>query len=302
MGQGHDEVAGCRTTERPASVDTACLSLARVALLPYHGLAMQSLNNIELFRKRVAEGKLCVGTGITFSDPAVSELMAETGLDFTWIDMEHGPLDLATALNHVTAARGSGAAPFVRVPYNHVDQIKPVLDLAPAGIVVPNVKTPEEAASAVAACRYPPRGVRGYGPRRGQRYGMISQAQYLEQVEDEPLIILQIEHIDAVECVHEIVAVPGIDSICLGPNDFSGSMGKLGQIDAPDVAAAIDAVVEKVKEADLLLGTATFYSEENFARWLGRGVHWISLGVDWGHMFKAARNVLECARRTSEGV
>ena len=257
---------------------------------------MNCVNHLDLFRNKIAEGKLCLGTGITFIDPAISELVGEVGFDFTWIDMEHGPYGLQTALNHVTAVRGTGTAPFVRVPYNHVDEIKRVLDLAPAAVVVPNVKSPEEAERAVAACRYPPRGVRGYGPRRGQRYGMVSQADFLAQVEDEPLVILQIEHIDAVNCIDQIVAIPGIDSICVGPNDLSGSMGKLGEVHDPDVSAAMDTIANHTRSAGLLLGTSTFYSEENFARWLERGAHWMGLSVDWAHLCTALRDLLTTAR------
>jgi 2-keto-3-deoxy-L-rhamnonate aldolase RhmA len=258
---------------------------------------MTSLNNIERFRERIAAGKLCVGTGITFSDPAVSELAGEVGYDFTWIDMEHGPIDLPIALGHVMAVRGTQTAPFVRVRVNDPDVIKPVLDLAPAGVIVPNVKSAAAARSAVQACRYPPQGTRGYGPRRGQRFGRISQAEYLEQVKDEPIVILQIEHIDAVNCLDDILEVPGIDSICLGPNDLSGSLGKLGQFDDAEVIATVNKVAERVRAAGPMLGVATFYSEENFARWKQVGVQWMSLNVDWGNLASAARNVLDSARQ-----
>jgi 2-keto-3-deoxy-L-rhamnonate aldolase RhmA len=260
---------------------------------------MTSINNIQRFRQRIAAGELCVGTGITFCDPSVSELMGEVGYDFTWIDMEHGPIDLQIALGHVMAMRGTHTAPFVRVRVNDVDVIKRVLDLAPAGIIVPNVKTADGAQAAVQACRYPPQGVRGYGPRRGQYFGKISQAQYLDEVKDDPLIILQIEHIEAVNNLDAILAVPGIDSICLGPNDLSGSMGKLGQINDPQVCDAIQTVADKVNASDILLGVATFYSADNFARWMRVGVKWISLEVDWGHLFKAGRRVLDSARAAS---
>ncbi len=258
---------------------------------------MGSVNNIERFRQRLAAGELCIGTGISFVDPAVSELVGDVGFDFTWIDMEHGPLDLATALNHVTAVRGTDAAPLVRVPCNHADVIKPILDFAPAGIIVPNVKSAEEAENAVQACRYPPRGVRGFGPRRGTRHGMLSPADFMEQAADEPLVIVQLEHVQVVERLDEIVAVPGIHSFCLGPNDFSGSMGKMGQIDDPEVAEALDLVCRRVKEADRFLGTSTFYTEANFARWLQRGVDWISLSVDWSLMSKSFKGLLEQARQ-----
>lgn len=106
---------------------------------------MTSINNIQRFRQRIAAGELCVGTGITFCDPSISELMGEVGYDFTWIDMEHGPIDLQIALGHVMALRGTHTAPFVRVRVNDVAVIKRVLDLAPAGIIVPNVKTADGA-------------------------------------------------------------------------------------------------------------------------------------------------------------
>ena len=257
---------------------------------------MTSINNIDRFRRRIADGELCIGTGITFSDPAVSELAAEVGYDFTWIDMEHGPLDMQTALGHVMAVRGTKTAPFIRVRTNDVDVIKPVLDLAPAGIIVPNVKSPAQAQAAVRACRYPPQGVRGYGPRRGQRFGAIDQQQYLDAMKDEPLVILQIEHIDAVNCLDEILAVPGIDSICLGPNDLSGSMGKLGLIDDPQVAGAIQTVTDKAHAAGVVVGTSTFFREENLARWRKTGVQWINFNVDWGNLYTQSRQVLDAAR------
>ena len=258
---------------------------------------MASLNNIERIRSRLEAGEVVIGMGVTLSDPAVSELIAEAGYDFSWIDLEHGPLDLQCALQHVVAHRGTEAAPFVRVQQNDVNVIKPVLDLAPAGIVVPQVNSAAEAEAAVSACRYPPVGVRGYGPRRGQGFGAISQPDYLAQVTDDPIIAVQIEHIDAVNNLDGILAVPGIDILCLGLNDLSGSLGKLGQIDDPEVVAAIETTARKVGESDRVLGISTFYSPETYARWMELGVRWINLNVDWANLFQVARQVLEAARQ-----
>ena len=262
---------------------------------------MTSLNNIETIRQRLGEGHVCIGTGVTFSDPAVSELIAEAGYDFSWIDAEHGPFDLHCLLQHVMAHRGTDMAPFVRVRQNDVNVIKPVLDLAPAGIIVPQVQSASEAEDAVRACRYPPRGVRGFGPRRGTRFGAIPMTDYLEQADDDPLIVIQIEHIDAVNQIDEILAVDGIDVFCLGPNDLSGSMHKLGQIDDAQVAAALDTVAEKVQASNRVLGVSTFYSAETYARWMQRGVQWICLNADTANLFRGSREVLEAARQTSHG-
>ena len=122
---------------------------------------MMSISNYEKFMDKIKAGKLCKGLVITFNDLTVSELAAEAGYDFTWIDMEHAPVTIESALRHVMAVKGTGCAPFVRVPWNKAEVIKPVLDLAPAGIIIPMVNTAEEAKAAVLACRYPPTGIRG---------------------------------------------------------------------------------------------------------------------------------------------
>jgi 2-keto-3-deoxy-L-rhamnonate aldolase RhmA len=255
------------------------------------------MNNANLFRERIRSGTICVGMAITFSDPAVSELVAEAGYDFTWIDMEHAPLDMLATLGHVMALRGTETAPFVRVRCNDVNVIKPVLDLAPAGVIIPAVNSADEARTAVRACKYPPQGVRGYGPRRGQRYGAVSQLEYLATADQQILVIVQIEQIDAVKNLDAIVAVPGLDGICLGPNDLSGSMGKLGKASDPAVVQAIDAVIEKVRRTDLFLGVSTGYSPDTLPVWIEKGIQWINLNVDWVNLFTQSKSVVDAVRK-----
>ena len=95
-----------------------------------------TINNVDRFKEKIARGELCVGTTVSFTDPAISELIGDAGYDFTWVDMEHCPIDIHTALGHVMAVRGTGAAPFVRVPSTDPVQIKPILELHPAAIIV----------------------------------------------------------------------------------------------------------------------------------------------------------------------
>src|SRR5438034_11505886 len=132
---------------------------------------IHEMNNADLFRDRIRSGKICVGMAITFSDPAVSELVAEAGYDFTWLDMEHAPLDLPATLGHVMALRGTETAPFVRVRSNDANVINPVLDLAPPAIIIPAVNSADVARAGVRACKYPTWRSRGSAPRRGRRYG-----------------------------------------------------------------------------------------------------------------------------------
>ena len=261
---------------------------------------MTSINHIEKLRSCFESGEIAIGTAVTFADAAISELSAEAGYDFVWIDTEHAPFDLNTALQHVVACRGTGAAPFIRVLKNDADIIKPVLDLAPAGIIVPRVNSAAEARAAVAACRYPPIGVRGFGPRRGARFGATSQLAYLAEVAYDPILAIQVEHIEAVENIDEILAVEGVDIICIGPNDLSGSLGKLGQIDEPEIATAIECVADKVNRTHHILGTSTFYSPETFARWMDLGVGWINLNVDFANLYRASHEVLQAARGNSK--
>ena len=154
---------------------------------------MVTINNLEKFRAKINNGELCVGIVVTLSDPAVSELAGDAGYDFTWIDMEHGPHTIESVHGHIMALRGTGAAPFVRVPWNEHGVIKPILDIAPAGVIIPMINSAEAARAAVAACRYPPRGNRGCGVRRGVRYGAMPFDEYLKSAEHEPMVIIQIE-------------------------------------------------------------------------------------------------------------
>jgi 2-dehydro-3-deoxyglucarate aldolase/4-hydroxy-2-oxoheptanedioate aldolase len=247
-----------------------------------------SINNYNKFIQKINTGKLCKGIVITLNDMTVSEIAGEIGYDFTWIDMEHAPLTIESTMQHIIALKGTDCAPLVRTPWNKAEVIKPILDLAPAGIIVPMVNTAKEAEAAVKACRYPPSGVRGCGVRRATRYGQTPFPDFLKASESEPLVIIQIEHVEAVNNLDEILKVPGIGSICVGPVDLSGSLGKLNRLDDPEVNKVIDKVCEKVLASGIPLGTAGIPLEI----WEKRGVNWIALTSDWGGMVYQAKSIL----------
>jgi len=245
-------------------------------------------------------GKTSVGTIVTMSDLVVSELAGDCGMDFVWIDAEHAPHTIQDVQRHLIALRGTGCAGLVRVRACDPMLIKPYLDIAPDGIIVPMVNTPEQAEAAVAACRYPPSrdaprgagplGIRGCGVRRAVRYGAEDFFDYLKCSARWPLVICQIEHVDAVRNLDRILKVPGVDSFCIGPCDLSGSMGILNRMDDPELNKVIDEVAAKIKKAGKILGTAA----GDFPRWKARGVDWFAGVSDWGAMaagiraFKAA--------------
>lgn len=250
------------------------------------------INNLETFIG-TTQRRVALGTIISLADPAVSELAADAGFDFTWIDSEHAPFTIQELHHHVMAVRGTPCAPFVRVPWNEHGIIKPILDLAPAGVIIPMVNSAELAREAVAACRYPPAGNRGCGTRRATAYGAKPFAEYLKESENEPLVIVQIEHIDAVRNLDAILKVPGVGSVCVGPYDLSGSMGKLGQLTDPEVVQVIEEICEKTRLAGVMLGAFGV----PLAQWRKRGIHWTALCSDCSCMFGQARQLLDEAHR-----
>ena len=237
------------------------------------------------FAENLKAGKISLGSVITLSDLTVSELAGDCGMDFVWIDAEHAPHTIDGVMKHLIALRGTGCAGLVRVRANEPMLIKPFLDLAPDGVIVPMVNTPEEAEMAVAACRYPLTGIRGCGVRRAVRYGAVNFFDYVKRSEKEPMVIVQIEHVEAVRNLDKILKVPGIGSICVGPCDLSGSMGILNRMDDPELNKVLDEICAKVKKAGLVLGTAA----GDFPRWRERGVDWFAGTSDWGAMAAGLR-------------
>jgi 2-dehydro-3-deoxyglucarate aldolase/4-hydroxy-2-oxoheptanedioate aldolase len=238
------------------------------------------------FREKLQRGQLCLGTCITFTDPAVTEALAD-GLDFLWIDTEHGALSLETVQEHLIAARGSGAAMLVRVAWNDPVLIKPVLDAGADGIIVPFVRSAEDVRRAVAACKYPPDGIRGYGPRRPSNYGRRGGPDYIRAANAAVLPIVQIEHRDAVDNLQEILAVPGLAALLIGPQDLAGSLGHPGEPQHTEVLRAIDTVLALAGRAAIPVGLAAGGEAEDFVAWARKGVRWLTVGGDFWLMVRA---------------
>src|SRR6185369_13551249 len=155
------------------------------------------MENAKKMREKIARGQVCYGSYISCTDPVVTEALSSFN-DFFWIDAEHNALSLETIQLHLMATRGSDAAAIVRVPWNDPVLIKPVLDIGADGIIVPFVRTADDVRRAVAACRYPPDGIRGFGPRRASGYGRLGGPEYCRLANESLIVVVQIEHIDAV--------------------------------------------------------------------------------------------------------
>jgi 2-dehydro-3-deoxyglucarate aldolase/4-hydroxy-2-oxoheptanedioate aldolase len=248
------------------------------------------MNLARSFKQRLSQGPVCLGTCISFTDPTVTEALCDL-LDFVWIDMEHNALTLETVLGHIMATKGTKTVPLVRVAWNDPVLIKPVLDIGAAGIIVPFVRTADEARRAVAACLYPPAGVRGFGPRRPSNYGRLSGPQFCREADESMIVIAQIEHVDAVRNLEEILAVPGLSSIVVGPNDLAGSLGLIGEPRHPRVLEAIETVIATARRKNIPVGLAVGEDPEILIQWIHQGVHWLAIGNDTSLLLRAATGV-----------
>jgi len=244
------------------------------------------MENAKKFREKLKQGQIPLGCGVSFTDSTVTELFSHV-LDFVWIDMEHNALTLETVQSHIMATKGSDATALVRVPWNDPVLIKPVLDIGADGIIAPFVRTVEDVQFAVSACRYPPDGIRGFGPRRPIQYGRTGDADYCRRANDEIICIVQIEHIDAVHAMEEIVKVSGLTAVVVGPNDLAGSMGHMGNPQHPEVQSAIETAVRIAGQAGVSPGIGIADDPEALMAWISKGIEWVQVGVDWAHLAKA---------------
>lgn len=252
-------------------------------------------------RRRFREGPLVIGGHTFLDDPAITEMLGYHGYEFVWIDGEHGPFDKKRLLDHIMAAASGGCASIVRVPWNDPVIIKPVLEMGPDGIIAPMVTDARQARDFVAACSYPPRGVRGYGPRRASMYGAIGKAEYVTTAESRMLRIIQIEHIDAVNHLEEICDVAGIDLLIVGPNDLSASMGTLTDTHAEIMLPIYDRIAAVCRQKGMPFGVSIGPQDtQALQEWLARGVQVISCGDDISFIASGARATISQIKACKE--
>ena len=242
------------------------------------------------FRARLKRREKLVGTMVTLASASSAEVLASLGFDWLFVDAEHGPLETRELLG-ILQAVGDKAACIVRVPEAAEVPIKKALDLGAHGIIVPQVNTPEQAASVVRWARYPPEGARGVGLARAHGYG-VTMREYLATANRDIAVIVQAEHIQAVEHIDAIVRVPGVDAVQLGPYDLSASLGRMGQVDDPAVVAALDRVIAACRAVGMPLGCfgVTAAAVQPF---VARGCTMIVAGVDTLYLASGAKALLD---------
>ena len=198
------------------------------------------------FVERLKQREPLLGTILSLPSPEVAELMAAAGFDWLFVDLEHGLLEFSSAQRLLQAAAGCPC--LVRVPSGSAIDVARALDIGAAGIIVPHVDTAAQAAAAVRAAKYPPEGTRSIGAARAQGYGLRT-TEAVKAGNAGTAVVAQVEHVDGVRAIGEIVAVPGVDAVFIGPFDLSASLGKPGAIDAGDVQDAVATVLAACRRA-----------------------------------------------------
>src|SRR4051812_23499839 len=198
-------------------------------------------------KKALREGKPQVGTWLSLGSVVAARFLARSGLPWLTVDIEHTHTDINTAAQMFGAIADAGCVPLARVSVGRHDLIKSVLDCGAMGIVAPMVMDPVEARAIVGATQYPPRGNRSVGGGlHALNYGATPE-DYYARADDEILVVIQTEHIAAVECADETYAVPGIDAVFVGPNDLAASLR--GPDGSPPSKALQEATLTRIREA-----------------------------------------------------
>jgi 2-keto-3-deoxy-L-rhamnonate aldolase RhmA len=246
---------------------------------------------------KLRKGGVALGAWMSIPNPTTARVVASSGLDWLLFDMEHGPPSIETVDGLVRGVMGAGALPLIRVVWNDMNAIKKALDTGAYGLVVPWVNSAEEAEKAVKYTRYMPEGLRGCAAGRPASAWGISSTEYMDIVNDEIFVAVQIETKEAVENIEEIVSVEGVDATFIGPSDLSASMGVRGQFWHPDVVKALGKVVEACDAAGVAPGIAFGRDLEHCNELIEQGFRFIGVGGDKDFLRTGCSEVLSKIRR-----
>jgi 4-hydroxy-2-oxoheptanedioate aldolase len=247
------------------------------------------------FKRALAAGTQQIGLWMSLASPAATEVAAGSGFDWLLLDMEHSPNELPDIAHHLRAAEGGTAEPVVRVPWNEPVMVKRLLDIGARTLLFPFVQSAEEARRAVAATRYPPRGIRGFaGMTRANRYGRV--ADYAKRASEEICVLVQCETRKAVADISAIGAIEGIDGIFIGPADLAADMGHLANTQHPDVQAAIMAAGKSIQASGKAPGFLSAREDET-RRVLEVGFLFVAVGSDVGLLARHSEGLVRSFKK-----
>ncbi|HWW46650.1 MAG TPA: HpcH/HpaI aldolase/citrate lyase family protein [Xanthobacteraceae bacterium] len=238
------------------------------------------------FKAAIAAKQLQIGIWCSLCSPIGAELLADSGFDWILVDTEHAPNELPSVQAQLQSLNGGTATPVVRPAWNDPVLIKRLLDIGAQTLLIPFVQNAEEAARAVAACRYPPKGIRGITTgSRAARYGRVKN--YLATADQEIAVLVQVETLAAIEQLASIAAADGVDGVFIGPSDLSASMGHIGNPQHPDVQKVIKDALGVITAAGKAAGILSTVDADT-RRYIEWGYHFVAAGTDLGLLAKNA--------------
>jgi len=254
------------------------------------------MNQIKNLKSKLQNRELTIGSWITMGEPAIAEIMAKAGFDWLTVDMEHSAIDINQAQELIRVIELSGCIPLVRVGVNDATIIKRVMDAGAHGVIVPMVNNKEDAERAVGAVKYPPQGFRGVGLARAQAYGVDFEG-YRKWNETGSVVIVQIEHIEAVENLETILSVKGVDAFIIGPYDLSASLGVPGQFDHPAVVKALTSVTNTARRLGAVAGYHVVPDDPAMVvEKVGQGYRLLAFSVDFLFLGNSCRGGINIIR------
>src|SRR5580765_3189689 len=244
------------------------------------------------FKQAVREGRPQIGLWCSLCSNVAAEVISTSGFDWILIDTEHAPNELPMVFSQLQALAGGTAAPVVRPAWNDMVLMKRLLDVGVQNLLVPYVQTAEEARAAVAATRYPPQGIRGVAViHRASRFGRVKD--YFKRANEEICVLVQIETRVALQNIEAIAAVDGVDGLFIGPSDLAAALGHLGENNHPEVRAAIEDALKRIRKVGKAPGILAPI-EADARHWLSQGCVVLAVGSDVGIL---ARQSEELAAR-----
>ena len=239
------------------------------------------------------DNEVALGSWITLAHPAVAEIMANAGFDWLAIDLEHSVISIREAEELIRVIELSNVVPLVRLTSNNSDLIKRVMDAGAHGIIVPMVNSALDAEMAVQSIKYPPAGRRGVGLARAQRYGADFEAYKKWQVNGS-IVIVQIEHIDAVNNFRDILSVPGVDGFIVGPYDLTSSMGIPGEFSNSKYLDVIERIGKIANNMGVTGGVHIIEPDtKELAQRIDEGYKFIAYSLDIRMLDYSCRSALE---------
>jgi len=248
-------------------------------------------------KEKLQKGEVALGTFVWIAHPDVTERLSMAGFDWLLLDTEHAPTGYESLQTMMQSMRGDTCVPIVRVQWNDPVVIKRALDIGACGVLVPWVNNKEEAEAAVAACKYPPQGIRGIGPRRAS----LINTDYVAEANDKLLIAVQIETVTAVRNIDEILSVDGVDTVYIGPGDLGMSIHAAPpDSNPPTLEEAIDIVLKASENAGKPAGIFTM--ARNVESQIEKGFKFVSVGTDDNFLMFGAREAMKIAQNAIDKI